>query len=106
MTHPRERLLAVVTALLTRCYKMPQSGAAPVGETLTRELSGVCKACFSGDAGGRGRGVAIEVGTPPWAAAGRWFAAGWLAGWLAWACARAFGVARGAVAWGVGPTKP
>ncbi|KIY91939.1 hypothetical protein MNEG_16024, partial [Monoraphidium neglectum] len=60
MTHPRERLLAVVTALLTRCYKMHMSGVAAVNDTLTRELSGVCKACFSSDAGGKARGVHIE----------------------------------------------
>lgn len=39
---------------------MHMSGAAPVSETLTRELAGVCKACFTGDAAaGRGRAVHI-----------------------------------------------
>jgi len=45
---------------------MHMSGVAPVNETLTRELSGVCKACFSSDAGGKARGVHIEVRRVGW----------------------------------------
>lgn len=51
--------------------QMHMSGVAPVNETLSREMSGVCKACFSGgDAGGRARGVLIEV-RGVWSAGGR-----------------------------------
>ena len=46
---PEERLLAVVHALLLRCYKLPFSNAAEVPTSLKRELQGVCKACFSSD---------------------------------------------------------
>ncbi|KAL0051806.1 hypothetical protein WJX82_002492 [Trebouxia sp. C0006] len=46
---PEERLLAVVHALLLRCYKLPFSNAADVPTSLKRELHGVCKACFSSD---------------------------------------------------------
>ena len=46
---PEERLLAVVHALLLRCYKLPFSNAADVPQSLKRELHGVCKACFSND---------------------------------------------------------
>ena len=46
---PEERLLAVVHALLLRCYKLPFSNAAEVPTSLKRELHGVCKACFSSD---------------------------------------------------------
>ncbi|BDA47386.1 probable transcription-associated protein 1 [Coccomyxa sp. Obi] len=44
-----ERLLAVVHALLHRCYKMPFSNNAEVPASLKKELSGVCKACFSNE---------------------------------------------------------
>ena len=49
MPKPEERLLAVVHALLLRCYKLPFSNAADVPQSLKRELHGVCKACFSSD---------------------------------------------------------
>ena len=48
-----ERLLAVVHALLQRCYKLPLAGAAPVPASLHAELAGVCAACFSPDAASR-----------------------------------------------------
>ena len=41
--------MAVVHALLLRCYKLPFSNAADVPQSLKRELHGVCKACFSND---------------------------------------------------------
>lgn len=41
---------------------MHMSGVAPVNETLTRELSGVCKACFTSEGGAKKGGVQIEVG--------------------------------------------
>lgn len=44
---PEERLLAVVNALLHRCYKVPFSNQAEVPQLLRKELAGVCKACFS-----------------------------------------------------------
>ncbi|GFR40173.1 hypothetical protein Agub_g730, partial [Astrephomene gubernaculifera] len=44
---PEERLLAVVNALLHRCYKVPFANAAEVPQPLKKELAGVCKACFS-----------------------------------------------------------
>ena len=50
---PEERLLAVVHALLLRCYKLPFSNAAEVPSSLKRELQGVCKACFSSDTANR-----------------------------------------------------
>ena len=47
---PEERLLAVVNALLHRCYKYPTATNAEVPQPLKKELSGVCRACFSADA--------------------------------------------------------
>ncbi|KAL2624095.1 hypothetical protein R1flu_008340 [Riccia fluitans] len=46
---PEERLLAVVHALLHRCYKYPTATTAEVPQSLKKELSGVCRACFSTD---------------------------------------------------------
>jgi transformation/transcription domain-associated protein len=46
---PEERLLAVVHALLHRCYKYPTATTAEVPQSLKKELSGVCRACFSAD---------------------------------------------------------
>ncbi|XP_010548285.1 PREDICTED: transformation/transcription domain-associated protein-like isoform X2 [Tarenaya hassleriana] len=50
VTLPEERLLAVVNALLHRCYKYPTATTAEVPQPLKKELSGVCRACFSADA--------------------------------------------------------
>ncbi|KAL6959953.1 non-specific serine,threonine protein kinase [Sarracenia purpurea var. burkii] len=50
VTLPEERLLAVVNALLHRCYKYPTATTAEVPQSLKKELSGVCKACFSAEA--------------------------------------------------------
>ncbi|CAH9105798.1 unnamed protein product [Cuscuta europaea] len=50
VTLPEERLLAVVNALLHRCYKYPTATIAEVPMSLKKELSGVCRACFSLDA--------------------------------------------------------
>ncbi|GAB2282828.1 hypothetical protein Dimus_017364 [Dionaea muscipula] len=50
VTLPEERLLAVVNALLHRCYKYPTASTAEVPPALKKELSGVCRACFSADA--------------------------------------------------------
>ncbi|CAH9116378.1 unnamed protein product [Cuscuta epithymum] len=50
VTLPEERLLAVVNALLHRCYKYPTATIAEVPMSLKKELSGVCRACFSADA--------------------------------------------------------
>lgn len=50
VTLPEERLLAVVNALLHRCYKYPTATTAEVPQSLKKELAGVCKACFSQDA--------------------------------------------------------
>ncbi|KAM1426046.1 hypothetical protein TB2_017954 [Malus domestica] len=50
VTLPEERLLAVVNALLHRCYKYPTATTAEVPQSLKKELSGVCRACFSQDA--------------------------------------------------------
>ena len=50
VTLPGERLLAVVNALLHRCYKYPTATTAEVPQSLRKELSGVCRACFSADA--------------------------------------------------------
>ncbi|KAK8962950.1 hypothetical protein KSP40_PGU020559 [Platanthera guangdongensis] len=50
VTLPEERLLAVVNALLHRCYKYPTATTAEVPHLLKKELSGVCRACFSTDA--------------------------------------------------------
>uniref|UniRef100_A0A7N0UBU8 Non-specific serine/threonine protein kinase n=1 Tax=Kalanchoe fedtschenkoi TaxID=63787 RepID=A0A7N0UBU8_KALFE len=50
VTLPEERLLAVVNALLHRCYKYPTATTAEVPQALKKELSGVCRACFSADA--------------------------------------------------------
>ncbi|XP_074572437.1 uncharacterized protein LOC141828947 isoform X1 [Curcuma longa] len=47
---PEERLLAVVNALLHRCYKYPTATTGEVPQSLKKELSGVCRACFSTDA--------------------------------------------------------
>lgn len=41
-----ERLLAVVNALLHRCYKLPFAGQHEVPDVLKKELLGVCRACF------------------------------------------------------------
>lgn len=46
---PAERLLSVVHMLLHRCYKAPCANMAEVPQSLRKELSGVCKACFSAD---------------------------------------------------------
>lgn len=46
---PEERLLAVVHALLHRCYKYPTATTAEVPQSLKKELAGVCRACFSVD---------------------------------------------------------
>ncbi|XP_042382892.1 transcription-associated protein 1-like [Zingiber officinale] len=50
VTLPEERLLAVVNALLHRCYKYPTATTGEVPQSLKKELSGVCRACFSADA--------------------------------------------------------
>ncbi|KAG8079526.1 hypothetical protein GUJ93_ZPchr0007g3092 [Zizania palustris] len=50
VTLPEERLLAVVNALLHRCYKYPTATTGEVPQSLKKELSGVCRACFSQDA--------------------------------------------------------
>ncbi|KAK3024458.1 hypothetical protein RJ639_042990, partial [Escallonia herrerae] len=50
VTLPEERLLAVVNALLHRCYKYPTATTAEVPQSLKKKLSGVCRACFSADA--------------------------------------------------------
>ncbi|EHA8588761.1 hypothetical protein COCNU_scaffold006566G000100 [Cocos nucifera] len=50
VTLPEERLLAVVNALLHRCYKYPTATTGEVPPSLKKELSGVCRACFSADA--------------------------------------------------------
>ncbi|KAK3258235.1 hypothetical protein CYMTET_32712, partial [Cymbomonas tetramitiformis] len=49
MPLPEERLLAVVHALLHRCYKYPIATTDAVPYPLKRELAGVCRACFSTD---------------------------------------------------------
>lgn len=49
VTLPEERLLAVVSALLHRCYKYPTSTTADVPQSLKKELSGICRTCFSAD---------------------------------------------------------
>ncbi|XP_056684820.1 uncharacterized protein [Spinacia oleracea] len=49
VTLPVERLLAVVNALLHQCYKYPTATTAEVPQSLRKELSGVCRACFSAD---------------------------------------------------------
>lgn len=51
---PEERLLAVVNALLQRCYKFPAAPSADVPGILKQELTGVCRACFSDQSNGRG----------------------------------------------------
>jgi transformation/transcription domain-associated protein len=50
VTLPEERLLAVVNALLHRCYKYPTATTGEVPQSLRKELSGVCRACFSAEA--------------------------------------------------------
>ncbi|KAG5047074.1 hypothetical protein JHK86_016480 [Glycine max] len=50
VTLPEERLLAVVNALLHRCYKYPTATIAEVPQSLKKELLGVCRACVSIDA--------------------------------------------------------
>lgn len=52
---PEERLLAVVTALLHRCYKLPVANIAEIPSSLKKELLGVCKACFTGEGSSRSR---------------------------------------------------
>lgn len=47
MPKPEERLLAVVNALLHRCYKVPYANVAEVPALLRKELAGVCKACYT-----------------------------------------------------------
>ena len=39
-----------MNALLHRCYKYPTATTAEVPQPLKKELSGVCRACFSADA--------------------------------------------------------
>ena len=46
---PEENLLAVVTALLQKCYRHPSPGSGPVPASVAKELSGVYRACFSAD---------------------------------------------------------
>jgi len=46
---PEERLLAVVHALLHRCYKHTSATTAEVPASLRKELTGVCRACFNAD---------------------------------------------------------
>lgn len=43
-------MLAVVNALLHRCYKYPTATTGEVPQSLKKELSGVCRACFSAEA--------------------------------------------------------
>ncbi|KAF2290854.1 hypothetical protein GH714_015837 [Hevea brasiliensis] len=50
VTLPEERLLAVVNALHHRWYKYPTATTEEVPQSLKKELSGVCRACFSADA--------------------------------------------------------
>ncbi|KAL6746236.1 hypothetical protein V8C86DRAFT_2445362, partial [Haematococcus lacustris] len=51
-----ERLLAVVNALLHRCYKVPYASQAEVPALMKKELAGVCKACFQDSSGAAGAG--------------------------------------------------
>eukprot|EP00898_Chlorokybus_atmophyticus_P003741 jgi/Chlat1/4368/Chrsp29S04524 len=46
---PEERLLAVLHALLHRCYKYPAATTSEVPMSLKKELGNVCMACFSSD---------------------------------------------------------
>jgi transformation/transcription domain-associated protein len=46
---PEERLLVVVYTLLHRCYKYPTATTAEVPMSFRKELTGVCRACFSAD---------------------------------------------------------
>ena len=46
---PEENLLAVVTALLQKCYRHPSPGGGAVPSSVVKELSGVYRACFSAD---------------------------------------------------------
>jgi len=46
---PEERLLVVVYTLLHRCYKYPAATTGEVPESFKKELTGVCRACFSAD---------------------------------------------------------
>ena len=46
---PEERLLAVIYALIQRCYKFPALTTDKVPQPLQEELQGVCRACFSQD---------------------------------------------------------
>ncbi|WIA37453.1 hypothetical protein OEZ86_014371 [Tetradesmus obliquus] len=46
---PLERLLAVVTALLHRCYKLPVANSSAVPDHMRREMAGVCRACFASE---------------------------------------------------------
>ncbi|KAJ6907704.1 hypothetical protein NC651_018207 [Populus alba x Populus x berolinensis] len=45
-----KKLLAVVNALIHRCYKYPTATIGEVPQSLKKELSDVCRACFSTDA--------------------------------------------------------
>lgn len=49
MPLPEERLLAVVHALLHRCYKYQCATTAEVPSSLKKELNGVCRVCFNVD---------------------------------------------------------
>eukprot|EP00899_Mesostigma_viride_P026573 jgi/Mesvir1/70/Mv13673-RA.2 len=46
---PEERLLAVLYALLHRCYKFITATGEPVPPNFKKELASVCNACFSSD---------------------------------------------------------
>ncbi|GFS30041.1 phosphotransferases/inositol or phosphatidylinositol kinase [Actinidia rufa] len=50
ITLPEEGLLEVANVLLHRCYKYPTATTAKVSESPNKEVSGVCRACFSADA--------------------------------------------------------
>lgn len=45
-TRPEERLISVVYALLTRCYKVSGTQTTNVPPNLIREIEGICQACF------------------------------------------------------------
>ncbi|KAL3583843.1 hypothetical protein D5086_014904 [Populus alba] len=47
---PDKKLLTVVNALIHRCYKYPTATIGEVPQSLKKELSDVCRACFSADA--------------------------------------------------------
>jgi hypothetical protein len=46
---PEENLLAVVHALVQKCYRHPSPGDGPVPASVAKELGGVYRACFSAD---------------------------------------------------------